>query len=65
MGTPAQEAAARNLICSAEKLGREMVADMADHAATIYRQHGDEDGANVLEDFGKMVREDKEPAPVH
>lgn len=65
MELPAQEAAVRTMIEAAEKLGREMVADMADQAALIYRQHGDEHGATVLVDFGNMVRDDKEPAPVN
>lgn len=65
MGKPEQEAEVRKLIDAAEKLGRLMVADMADHASAIYRQHGDEHGAKVLTDFGRMVREDKDPAPVH
>lgn len=62
MGIPEQEVQVRKLIDAAEKLGREMVADMADQAALIHRQHGDEHGATVLADFGKMVRDDKEPA---
>ena len=62
---PAKEAEIRNIINAAEKLGRLMVSEMADHAATIHRRHGDEHGATVLTDFANMVREDKEPAPVN
>lgn len=65
MAQAAKDIEVQKLICAAETLGRLMVADMANHAAEVFRRHGDEHGAKVLSDFGDMVREDREPAPAH